>query len=590
MSTISENPRRDRSRLRWPVSLPQALRAHSRFAGQTEPGPLDPARLWLALAALAACLVYLAAEAYVLSFDLGFPLDDSWIHLQFARNLAAGNGLSYNPGEFVTGSTSPLWTALLSLLFYLPGNLIVWTKILGIALHLAAMDAVWRLGRALGLSRGLAAFAAALTLGTSWMVWSALSGMEIPLFIFLALQGMILHLREREAPAPHPPAPSPIPSRPPGEGEKRAPLSLGVLAVASLARPEGLALLVLAFVDRLLVFDRPEEAGLRWRRPAWRPLLTGAVLAVCAIAGPILFYRWAGGSFLPTTFAAKGGALRHYLPDLQYLNLVFTIFFRPQPYMALLAGAGILSLIERLGTPRDRGLLPALWLLAVPVAYSLVSPSAGSGALVGNFGRYYFPLFPVLVLLGVLGLQKAAEAVGPRILISNGAGRWRVPVGALLLAVLAWPTVSSLTQGMGRYLQNVLNVQDSDVAMARWLAPRLPPDAVLAVNDIGALKFLLPNRVIDLAGIANPEIRQAMEAGVAKGVNAEQTLFDEIERRKPDYLVIFPAWFPNLSKLEIFHPLHVIDVKDNITMGGPEVVVYATPWTRQPLRQVPDEE
>jgi hypothetical protein len=137
---------------------------------------------------------------------------------------------------------------------------------------------------------------------------------------------------------------------------------------------------------------------------------------------------------------------------------------------------------------------------------------------------------------------------------------------------------------MGRYLQNVLNVQDSDVKMARWLAPRLPKDAVLAVNDIGALKFFLPNRVIDLAGIANPEIRRAMEAGMAHGINAEQTLFDEIERRKPDYLVIFPAWFPNLSKLPIFRPLYTLDVKDNITMGGPQVVLYATPWTREELK------
>src|SRR5262245_12267784 len=27
-----------------------------------------------------------------------FPLDDSWIHLHFARNLAEGHGFAYNPG------------------------------------------------------------------------------------------------------------------------------------------------------------------------------------------------------------------------------------------------------------------------------------------------------------------------------------------------------------------------------------------------------------------------------------------------------------------------------------------------------------
>ena len=528
---------------------------------------LDRPRVWLALAAVLVCLAYLTAEAYVLSFDLGFPLDDSWIHLQFAHNLANGHGLSYNAGERVTGSTAPLWTALLALLFHLPGNVVVWTKLLGMAFYVAAVDATWRLGRELGLGRGLASLAAGLTLGTSWLAWSALSGMEVPLFVFLALQGMVLHLRER--------------------GKDQTPLSLGVLALAALARPEGLALLVLAGVDRLLVFERAADGSesvgaLSWRRPALRPLLAGALLAACALAGPLLFYRWAGGSFFPTTFAAKGGELRHFLPQLQYLNLVFTILFRPQPYMALFAGAGVLALVERLGTPRDRGLLPALWLVAVPLAYSTVSPE-GASSLVGNFGRYYFPFFPVVVLLGVLGLERAAQAVGPWL----RAGRFRVPVGAVLVALLAWPTVTSLVQGVGRYVQNVSNVQDSDVRIARWLAPRVPPQAVLAVNDIGAIKFFLPNRVIDLAGIVNPEIRRALNRGVARGIPWEQTMAGEIARRQPDYLVIFPAWFPHLSRDPRFRPLYAVDVQDNITMGGAQVVVYATPWTRWPLRGSP---
>lgn len=513
--------------------------------------------LWLLPAALLACLGYLATEAWLLSGDLGFPLDDSWIHLQFARNLAAGQGLAYNPGELVTGSTAPLWTALLALLFHLPGNVVVWTKLLGIALYLAGVAATWRLARELGLGQGLASLAAVLTLATSWLVWSALSGMEIPLFVALSLSGMILHLKERTTP-------------------ERLPLSAGVFAVAALARPEGLLLLALALVDRCLVFRREgrrdEEGGLAWERPRLRSVLIGIALAACALAGPILFYRWAGGAFLPTTFAAKNGELRRLLPDLQYIHTALGILFRPQPYMVLLSAAGIAALVERLGTPRDRGLLPAFWLISLPVVYSMLSAS-GTGMLVGNFGRYYFPFFPVLAVLGILGIERATAALGSR--------RLRV----LLVALLLWPTLSTLAQGAGRYAQNVANVQDSDVAVARWLAPRLHPDAVLAVNDIGAIKFLLPNRVIDLAGIAHPEIRREINRAVRERRPWEPVMAEEIAKRQPDYLVIFPSWFPTLSLDPRFRPLHVIPIRDNITMGGDEVVVYATPWTRFPLRE-----
>ncbi len=63
--------------------------------------------------ALAAGVALFRARELAIAGPVGwtaFPLDDSFIHLQFARNLAEGHGFAYNPGVPVAGSTAPLWT------------------------------------------------------------------------------------------------------------------------------------------------------------------------------------------------------------------------------------------------------------------------------------------------------------------------------------------------------------------------------------------------------------------------------------------------------------------------------------------------
>lgn len=500
---------------------------------------------------LAACVGYFAVELYLLSGELGLPLDDSWIHLQFARNLARGGGLSINPGELLPGSTAPLWTALVSCLFWLPGGPLVWVKLAGALLFVGVGAATHRLALELELTAGWAELAAGLTLATSWLVWSALSGLEILLFTLLSLWGMVHHLRERREP-------------------DRLPLALPILALGALARPEGLLLLLAAIADGCLIFDRTAAGALRWRPPRLRSLGLAIVVVGLLILPMLGFNAWVSGSLLPTTFAAKSTGWSRWLPEMGYLYTVFGIFFQAQPWMALFAGAGVLTLLGRLGSRRRPGLLPAMWLLGLPCAYGLIDPP-GSFSLVGNFGRYFFPLFPVVVVLGALAARDATETLAGRL----PAGGWRALWRSLAVALLVVPTLLELVQGAGRYGQSVLNVHDSDVEVARWLAGRLPEEALLAVADIGAIKFLLPNRVVDLAGIANPEIRSW---------GAERFL----DHYRPDYLVIFPEWLRRLvGDDDRFAAVHQVAIEDNITMGGEILAVYATPWTRYALRPVP---
>ena len=497
---------------------------------------------------------YLFAEIYLLDGGVGFPLDDSWIHLTFARSLAAGEGLSYQGGRLVTGSTAPLWTALLSLGFVLPGSPLLWAKALGVACYLLLLPATYRLGRELGLGRGFAATATVVTALTSWLVWAALSGMEIPLFSLLSVVGTTLHLRER----------------------RRAgalPVSAVVLALGALSRPEGLLLLALAGADRVIALFREPVAE---RAARLRTFGVWLLASAIVLLPTMIFYRVVGESFVPTTFSAKTAGWQRWLPSTRYLQVVVEILVLPQPVTTLVALGGAFLLLRRGLVGTSRQLLPALWLLGLPLAYSLISP-VGPGVVVGNFGRYFFPLFPVVAVLGLVGLDHLSGESGRRALTT------RAGLGLAAAILVCLPTVFDWTAGVGRYTRCVLNVEDGDVAMARWLDGRLPEEAVLAVNDIGAIGYLLPNPLLDLAGIANPEIRRYFDAAEAAGEHWRQGVRRFLEERRPDYLVIFPEWFPELTADARFRELRRIEIRGNMALGSDVLSLYSTPWTRYPL-------
>ncbi len=435
----------------------------------------------LALGALACGLAagYLAAERSLPTALL--PLDDSYIHLQFARQLASGHGLAYQGDDLVPGSTAPLWSALLSLVFLLPIDKVVGAKLLGVACSVLAGIAVWRLATRVVTGRPLAVFAAVAYLLTDWATWSALSGMEICLFVALLCTGLAWHIDERRSP-------------------RQPPRSLVVLALAALARPEAVLLLGAAALDRLLLARRAGGAtGAGRSRPGLRPLLCGLGLGLVLLLPSVVVALVATDGALPTTWSAKTHGAATFVPRLRTLFTAVEIVFRPLPWLTLLALGGCARLLARLGTARDAGAALPLFALALPLAFSMLS---GDGPpVVGNFGRYFFPLLALVSVLGVVALEPASARL--RRVVPQRA-RWIVFTSCALL--LLWPTLRAHQVGRQRYLLNLHNVLESDVAAARWLARHVPPSATVGVQDIGAIKYLAPQRVLDLVGIVSPEI------------------------------------------------------------------------------------
>ena len=451
---------------------------------------------------------------------------------------------------------------------------------------------VFTVARRLDLSPPRAAVAAALVAASDWLVWSALSGMEVNLFVLLMLGGLARHLRERAAPP----------------GGELPPLSFLLFGLAALARPEGLLLPLLAAADRLLRIGprapaaprasgaapaADDDVALRLAaptRPAWIGAGAGILLTLLVLAPVAFAFHSMSGSYLPTTVAAKSAGPPMLLPDFRLLAAIAGILLASQPWMTLLALGGVVESVRRLGGPRDRGLLLAAWTAALPLASAMLS--SGRELAVGNFGRYFFPLLPCVVLLGSLALAplpfsrlRSVEVGGRR--LGRSSQLSRLPIGALLLLLLFAPSLLLLAGGLGRYLTSCANVRDSNVAMARWLAPRLPAEAVLAVNDVGAFKYLLPNRVLDLVGLMTPELTRKRHQASAQGRGFEAVLVEFLEERRPDFVIVFPSWFEYPERHpERFRRLHSIAIRDNITMGGEMIALYDTPWTRQPLAAV----
>jgi hypothetical protein len=119
------------------------------------------------------------------------------VSLRYAWNLAHGDGLVWNPGERVEGTTSFLFTIYMTVgAFFLDkSSAALFVQITGISLVLeVALMARW-LGRSLGVTRYFALITAAAVLAYYPLSYWSLMGMETGFLAALALAALLVAMR-----------------------------------------------------------------------------------------------------------------------------------------------------------------------------------------------------------------------------------------------------------------------------------------------------------------------------------------------------------------------------------------------------------
>jgi hypothetical protein len=419
----------------------------------------------------------------------------------------------------VAGSTAPLWTLLLAVAVVGFGASLTTAKIVGVTTGVVAAVVTRRAGLAWGAPPEVALVSGVALLWTGALAWGALSGMEVSLAALLVAASLLAHARDR------------------------AVATAVFAALATLARPEAILLVP------LLALARP---------PAVRRAVLFTAIAAVLLLPAVGFSMATVGSPYPATAAAKvEGGLLGWLRGIgepaarTWLDRPWSFMREWAVWLARTHWLLPFLLLPAMGLAwRRRGAalgVPALALVVHPLGMALLAPYRGPGFQEGRYSIHLVPL--ALVVLAVAAASFT---------------RGRAVALAVYLAVAA----ATLVPAADRYGWGVQNINAMQVHLGHWVDDHLPKTARLAVNDIGAIAYFSRREIIDLVGLVTPEIlpyRREGEAGVMR----------YIALACPDYLIIFPTWFPMLaSRADLLEPIYRVRLARPEVSGGPEMVVY----------------
>jgi arabinofuranosyltransferase len=225
-----------------------------------------------------------------LAWSRRFILDDAFISFRYAQNLARGEGLVWNSGEWVEGYTNFAWTVWLSLAFSLDLDPVLFAQVSGWVAFLAGLTALWFAARALLVDR-VPAVVAVLLLGmTPTFNAYATGGLETSLQAALLTAALAMALTIWRAG---------------GATVGKAAALSAVLGLVVLTRMDSavigawIGLATLTFV----------VVGANRESPSIRPVVLALVVPFSLLIGAWLWWKsMVYGDLLPNTYYAKTGA------------------------------------------------------------------------------------------------------------------------------------------------------------------------------------------------------------------------------------------------------------------------------------------
>ncbi|MBI5823059.1 MAG: hypothetical protein HZB18_03460 [Chloroflexi bacterium] len=474
--------------------------------------------LILALAVLLIAAIYLLTSRF--TYTIGFPLDDSWIHQTYARNLGLNGEWAFRTGIPSAGSTAPLWSALLAIGFLFNLSPYIWAYFLGsLTLFALAILCEWAVRKLINSYRPHFPWVG-IFIAFEWhLVWAGMSGMETLLHGLIVTTVLVLLMTD-----------------------SHRYLTLGLLTgLSAWVRPDGLTLLGPVLMTILFI-----EEDMRSRLTA----VVRYFIGFGSLFGLYLLFNLAiGGTPMPNTFYAKQAEYVSWQlrPIIERLGDMF-LQLLVGPSLVLIPGI-VSWLVKSIRERMWGGLAALIWCVGYFGLYVSRLPMY-------QHGRYIMPAMPIFFLFGLLAFAEFDK--------SKVFSRYHWVAQTLWRGSLAMLAFSFIILGARSYAQDVAVIESEMVVTAKWAAENLPSDAVIAAHDIGALGYFDQHELIDLAGLISPE--------VIPFIRDEPRLAAFLNEKNADYVIAFPEFYPVLAEglIEVF----TTNSEITRSLGSKNMVIY----------------
>ncbi|MFQ5616192.1 MAG: hypothetical protein ACE5GO_07010, partial [Anaerolineales bacterium] len=472
-------------------------------------------------------------------------IDDSYITYRYARNILAGSGPVYNPGERVLGTTTPLYTGLMALMGSLAGgeNAPFPQLAMGINAIFDGLTCVILLtiGKHLGSNR--AGLGAALVWAIlPYSVTFAIGGLETSLYVLLLTATIWAYITRG------------------CDSSARHTLTALFAALSLLTRPDALILI------GLLALQQVSKSKINNRKSTIEnqqsELLTFLLPTLAWITFATLYY----GSPVPHSIAAKSAAykLASNAALIRLLQHYATPFMGSQTFGVFWIGVGLFlyPFLFLIGLRQAIRANPRIWpWLAYPWLYFAVYAIANP--LI--FRWYLTPPLPPYILAILLGADRLLGDITSGYDSSTRKGekpgqlfptRQAIPI----LFVIVFPVLLSLQDWQlhpdhGPRMSRIRTRPAPEMAWYklelryRQAADLLAPEfqnttapRTLAAGDVGVLGYFTGARILDTVGLISPVSTPYYPTEDAYYVNAYAVSPNLIIDQHPDFVVLLEVY------------------------------------------------